>query len=73
MAAATQLNWVSSFVVSLTFPSLQKALGAFSFAPFAVCLALTFLYTLFLLPETRGKTPQQVHQHLELLSAQRRR
>jgi MFS transporter, SP family, solute carrier family 2 (facilitated glucose transporter), member 3 len=66
MSAATQVNWVTSFLVSLSFPFLQQTLGGYSFVPFALCLVLTFLYTWFLLPETRGKTPHEVYLGLEL-------
>ena len=42
------------------FPFLDKHLGAYSFVPFAVVLFFTTLYSLFALPETRGKSLEEV-------------
>jgi len=59
-------NWFSNFCVGMLFPYMDKYLGPYSFVPFAVVLLGTVLYAIFLLPETRGKTPAQVMQDLEL-------
>ena len=59
-------NWFSNFCVGMLFPYMDKYFGPFSFVPFAVVLLGTVLYASFVLPETRGKTPGQVMQDLEL-------
>ena len=53
-------NWFSNFCVGIMFPFLDKHLGAYSFVPFAVILFFTTLYSLFVLPETRGKSLEEV-------------
>ena len=58
MSACSQLNWACNFIVGLVFPYLHMHLGPFSFVPFAVVLAVTFLFTLTILPETQGTTPE---------------
>ncbi len=64
MTLAAGLNWVSNFCVGLFFPSLQHALGNWSFVPFCGVLILVFILTALYIPETRGKTLQQIHASL---------
>jgi SP family facilitated glucose transporter-like MFS transporter 3 len=61
MSACSLVNWACNFLVGLAFPYMQKYLGPYSFGPFAVFLLFTFVYTLMFLPETRGKTPEELH------------
>lgn len=60
MTVTCTANWLFNFLVGLTFPSLQTALGNLVFVPFAttclLCAAFTFVY----LPETRGKSLDQI-------------
>lgn len=60
MSLSSQVNWACNFIVGLVFPYMNLYLGAFSFAPFAGVLAICFLYSAFLLPETQGTTPEQL-------------
>jgi hypothetical protein len=60
MSVCSQLNWVCSFLVCLLFPSMAESLGAYSFLPFAVILAASFVFALTVMPETRGTTPEQL-------------
>ena len=64
MSTATQINWVFNFVVGLVYPTMQEVLGPYSFGPFAGFLLITLLYTVFFLPETRGKTPTELYAEL---------
>lgn len=63
-AAATSLsqsmNWISNFIVALTTPILlaHSSYGAYIF--FGACNALTVLVCLFFMPETRGKTLEDI-------------
>ena len=57
-------NWFANFCVGIMFPFLDKHLGAYSFVPFAVVLFFTTLYSLFVLPETRGKSLEEVLQQV---------
>jgi SP family facilitated glucose transporter-like MFS transporter 3 len=60
MSYCSQLNWVCNFIIGLIFPWMNEHLGPYSFGPFAGVLAITFLFTLFILPETQGTTPDQL-------------
>jgi SP family facilitated glucose transporter-like MFS transporter 3 len=60
MGLCSQLNWGCNFIVGMVFPYMDKYLGPYSFFPFAIILALTFMFSLFFLPETQGKTPEDL-------------
>jgi len=64
MSASSQLNWVCNFIVGLVFPTLNDALGPYTFGVFAVVLLFAFLFTLIWLPETRGTTPEELEAEL---------
>jgi SP family arabinose:H+ symporter-like MFS transporter len=57
--------WVACFLLTLTFPLLNKHLGpAFTFWIYAVICAAGLVYILFRLPETKGKTLEQIEREL---------
>jgi SP family facilitated glucose transporter-like MFS transporter 3 len=60
MTVSLFLQWVCNFIVSLAFPFINDALGAYSFGPFAVVLLLTMTFAAIWLPETAGKTPEEL-------------
>lgn len=60
MAIAAAFNWIFTTFIGLIFPTMQSNLGDFSFVPFAGCLIATLLFTIAFVPETAGRTPQQV-------------
>ncbi|MGK3735927.1 MAG: SP family facilitated glucose transporter-like MFS transporter 3 [Bacillariaceae sp.] len=60
MSMCSQLNWVCNVIVGSVFPYMNEYLGPYSFVPFASVLACTFVYTLLVLPETQGKTPEDL-------------
>ncbi|KAH8283468.1 hypothetical protein KR018_003179 [Drosophila ironensis] len=50
-------NWLSAFLVTLLFPILKSGIGPGpTFWIFTVIAVLSFLYSLFFVPETKGKT-----------------
>ncbi|EDV54939.1 facilitated trehalose transporter Tret1-2 homolog [Drosophila erecta] len=50
-------NWLSAFMVTLLFPILKSAIGAGpTFWIFTTIAVLAFFYSLFFVPETKGKT-----------------
>ncbi len=69
MTLAAGLNWISNFCVGLFFPSVQHALGTWSFVPFCAVLVVVFVLTVLYVPETRGKTLQQIHASLGFASS----
>ena len=62
MSACIQLNWVCNFIIGMVFPYMNKYLGPYSFAPFALVLLITFVATLLYLPETQGTTPEELQE-----------
>lgn len=60
MSVACQVNWASNFVVGIGWPHMQHTMGPYSFVTFGTMLLATFLFTLFYLPETAGRTVTEV-------------
>lgn len=61
MALATATTWFFNFVLSITWPSLQAAFkpqGAFGF--YAMWNVVGFILTVFLVPETKGRTLEEL-------------
>ena len=57
----TLVNWTSVFVITKAFPQMRKSLslqGTFWF--FAFCSFMSVLYTLFFVPETKGKSLEEI-------------
>ncbi|ERE81923.1 solute carrier family 2, facilitated glucose transporter member 5-like protein [Cricetulus griseus] len=50
------VHWLFNFIVGLAFPSMQVAIGAYSFLIFAALCLLTAAYIYVVIPETKGKT-----------------
>lgn len=56
--------WVSTFIVSLVFPGLLKFFGgAYTFWVFAGLSAVAFLFICKVVPETKGKTLEEIEQY----------
>jgi hypothetical protein len=62
MGLSSTLNWLSNFAVGLSFPSLSLALGPLSFVPFGVVLALAFVLQYLFVPETQGKSLEEIQE-----------
>jgi|SRR5579872_1180267 len=61
MSLATMANWGSNFLVAATFLSLVDHLGMRgSFLLFAGLCFVAFLFAAYLVPETRGRTLEQI-------------
>ncbi|CAK6440567.1 unnamed protein product [Pipistrellus nathusii] len=50
------VHWLTNFIVGFVFPSVQEAMGAYSFIPFAAICLLTAMYIYVVIPETKGQT-----------------
>ena len=65
-SVAVMLNWSLVFIVTKTFPMMNKELGTdMTFWIFAVVMACATAFTHVLVPETKGKTYQQIHDELQ--------
>ena len=73
MSIAITALWTACFLLTYTFPLLNAALGAAgTFLTYAaVCLA-GFLFLYFRLPETRGKTLEEIETNLQSARLRRR-
>lgn len=61
VAVATAINWLAAWVVAQTFLSLVDAIStAGTFLLFAGFCVVTFLYVHWFVPETKGKTLEEV-------------
>jgi predicted MFS family arabinose efflux permease len=61
MSVASLANWGSNFLVSLTFLLLISAFGQTgTFWLYAVIGVITWLFVYFLVPETKGRTLEEI-------------
>jgi sugar porter (SP) family MFS transporter len=70
MAVATVVIWVSCYLVSQTFPMMDenewlvgKFHHGFSFWLYGVFCVVTILFVMRFLPETKGKTLEEIERH----------
>jgi MFS transporter, SP family, arabinose:H+ symporter len=64
MSVATFCIWSGCLIVAQTFPSLLKLIGPTNtFRIYGACSAATFLLVLWLLPETKGRTLEEIERH----------
>ncbi|WPP51223.1 sugar porter family MFS transporter [Catalinimonas niigatensis] len=65
MSVSLFLHWSATYLVTQTFPwMLENKGGAFSFGIFAVISALSFFFVWFFVPETKGKSLEQIEKEL---------
>jgi MFS transporter, SP family, arabinose:H+ symporter len=61
MAIATVALWFADFVVSLSFPVIADKLHeSFAFWLYAGMCVVDFIFMLFFLPETKGKSLEDI-------------
>lgn len=57
----TTFCWLISFVATKYFGAVSEALGMhYAFWIFAVCTLISFFFVFFFLPETKGKSLQEI-------------
>ena len=67
MSVALFFHWSSTYLVTQTFPwLLANRGGAFAFGIFAVISALSFFFVWFFIPETKGKSLEQIENDMNL-------
>ncbi|KAL0125276.1 hypothetical protein PUN28_004422 [Cardiocondyla obscurior] len=63
---AVMLNWFLVFLVTKSFPMMNKGLGAdVTFWIFATIMAIATGFIYFFVPETKGKTSQEIQEELQ--------
>lgn len=53
-------NWLFTFVIAMSFESIQKALDEFTFIIFLVLMVFFTLFVYFRVPETKNKTFEEI-------------
>lgn len=59
-AIATATNWAMNFLIGQCFPIVFARIAGYSFAIFAIVAAISFGYVMLFLPETKGKSLEEV-------------
>ena len=62
---AIPLNWASNYLVAQVFPIMNDALTDYVFLPFAAVLFIGTLVTLKFVPETKGKSLEEISKRFE--------
>uniref|UniRef100_A0A8C5B4I2 Solute carrier family 2 member 3a n=1 Tax=Gadus morhua TaxID=8049 RepID=A0A8C5B4I2_GADMO len=60
MAVAGCSNWTANLLVGFSFPKLVEWCGPWVFIIFAIFLVFFFIFTFFKVPETKGKTFDEI-------------
>lgn len=60
MSIGTMVVWLSDFLVSQTFPWFSELFGGRIFYLYAVICAFALVFTVFFVPETKGKTLEEM-------------
>ncbi|HEV2387896.1 MAG TPA: sugar porter family MFS transporter [Candidatus Acidoferrales bacterium] len=63
-ALGTFTHWIMNALIAATFPLMAAASGAYPFVFFAVMMVLQFFVVLWLFPETRGISLEEMHRKL---------
>ena len=65
MAVAVSSLWIACFLLTYTFPMLNAKLGSSgTFWLYAAICVAGFVFIFFKLPETKGKTLEQIEREL---------
>ncbi|XP_073540912.1 solute carrier family 2, facilitated glucose transporter member 3-like [Phyllobates terribilis] len=65
MAVSGCSNWTANFLVGMLFPYAQKGCGPFVFLIFMGFLIIFFIFTFFKVPETKGRTFEEIAQEFQ--------
>ncbi|KAG7254520.1 hypothetical protein CRUP_002246 [Coryphaenoides rupestris] len=60
IALAGCCNWTSNFIIGMTFPYMEMFLGGYVFVVFAGLLFLFTIFTYLKVPETKGKSFEEI-------------
>ncbi len=71
VAVATLVNWAANTLVGFAFDSLARAAGQFAFLPFPAAIGILGGFLFVYLPETKGRTVEEVADEMAAPSAWR--
>ncbi|KAE9061738.1 hypothetical protein PF010_g29702 [Phytophthora fragariae] len=54
------MNWLCNLIVGVAYPYISDALDDYAYVPFVVLLAIFFLLALKMVPETSGKSAEEI-------------
>jgi SP family arabinose:H+ symporter-like MFS transporter len=60
MALSTIVVWIVCYLVSQTFPVLIDRIGGATFWVYSICIIVAFIFVYKVLPETKGKTLEEI-------------
>ena len=67
MAVATFSLWTACFVLTYTFPLLNKGLGSYgTFWLYGLICALGYVFIMKMLPETKGKSLEEIEKEFQV-------
>jgi sugar porter (SP) family MFS transporter len=54
------INWLCNLIVGISYPYVSDALNDYAYVPFVVLLAIFYLLAIKLVPETSGKSAEEI-------------
>ncbi|KAE8964637.1 hypothetical protein PF010_g19778 [Phytophthora fragariae] len=54
------INWLCNLIVGVSYPYISDALNDYAYVPFVVLLAIFYLLALKMVPETSGKSAEEI-------------
>lgn len=63
-SVAASVNWLANFIASQAFLVIANALGGYAFVPFGLCLVSGLVFIMCFVPETKGKSLEQIQSEL---------
>ncbi|KAJ4299233.1 hypothetical protein N0V90_004477 [Kalmusia sp. IMI 367209] len=65
VALCVAVNWLCNFIIGVATPPMLANIGYKTYVFFAVCCLMSGFWAVFLLPETKGKTLEQIDELFE--------
>jgi len=63
------VNWLCNFLVCVSYDALKNAIAPYTFFLYTGIVVLSFAFTLLFVPETKGKSVDQISRELEIQAA----
>ncbi|RLN95645.1 hypothetical protein BBJ28_00026788 [Nothophytophthora sp. Chile5] len=65
--------WSANLIVGVGYPYISTALDNLAYIPFVVLLVISFVFLYALLPETSGKTNEEIQDEFRAIRLKKRR